>query len=168
MSTPDSTWDTAFWAKVDNSGGMYACWPWTGVLWKGYSYGHLERNKHKIKAHRYAWEQAFGPIPVGLLVCHHCDNPPCVNPGHLFLGTQKANLADMIAKGRSARGDRSGARRHPELMGHRRKLTEVAVREIRRRYALGGVRQRDLGAEFGVTQTMIGDVVRRDAWKQVE
>lgn len=160
----------AFWAKVDKSGGPTACWPWTGVLWKGYLYGHLERNGHKIKAHRHAWELTHGLIPDGLEICHTCDNPPCCNPRHLFLGTQADNMADMKAKGRGALGNKNGSRRHPERLprgeNHKNsRLTVAQVREIRDRYIPGVVRQVDLGHEFGVSQTTIGNIVRGGGWR---
>ena len=84
-------------------------------------------------AHRLAWALVNGPIPDGLFVCHHCDNPPCCNPAHLFLGTQRVNLADMKAKGRSATGDRNGSRTHPESYGvpGTAKLTWADVAAIR-------------------------------------
>lgn len=84
--------------------------------------GHCHRNGHgqswycgkPIGTHRLAWEIFNGPIPTGLQVLHSCDNPPCWNIKHLFLGTQADNMADMVAKGRQATGDRNGARLHPE------------------------------------------------------
>lgn len=95
-----------FWPKVNKSGPVLradigACWTWTGVCRRGY--GIIERHddtERVLLAHRVSWTIANGAIPDGLLVCHKCDNPPCVNPDHLFLGDHKANAADMIAKGR--------------------------------------------------------------------
>ncbi len=164
--------DEAFWAKVDRSAGPLSCWPWTGARWLGYSYGHLERNGHKIKAHRYAWEQTFGPIPAGLLACHRCDNPPCCNPAHLFLGTDADNVADKMAKGRGPTGERHRSRTRPDTIQRgvevaSAKLTEDQVRDIRLRYSLGGIRQKDLGAEFGLTQTGISHIVLRKSWGHV-
>lgn len=75
------------------------CWEWRGVRTAGV-YGEVRVNGKGVRAHRYMWEQANGPIPSGLWVLHRCDNPPCVNPAHLFLGTAKDNLLDAIQKGR--------------------------------------------------------------------
>ena len=104
-----------------------------------------------------AWELANGrSVPDGLFICHRCDNPPCCNPAHLFLGTQTDNDRDRDSKGRNIRGDR-----HPDS-----KLTSVAVREIRRR-AAAGERQADLAREYGVTSTTLCQVVKRQTWKHV-
>ena len=89
-----------FWTKVEKSDG---CWIWKGSRHhNGYGYlhrgGHTDR--HPARAHRFSWEIHNGPIPVGLWVLHRCDNPPCVRPDHLFLGTRKDNMVDCAAKGR--------------------------------------------------------------------
>ena len=78
---------------------MDACWVWEGVRDKD-GYGRVWIDGHYYRAHRVVWEDEYGPIPDGILVCHLCDNPPCVRPDHLFLGTQKDNIADMLEKGR--------------------------------------------------------------------
>lgn len=87
-----------FWSRVDNTG---ECWLWTGSQRDGYG-RLLFQGRFKL-AHRVAWELTNGPIPDGLYVCHTCDNPPCVRPAHLFVGSQQDNLNDMVAKGRSRR-----------------------------------------------------------------
>lgn len=113
-------------------------------------------------AHRVAWESANGPIPACLMVCHRCDNPACCNPSHLFLGTNRDNVDDMVAKGRapggSARGESHGLS----------KLTAEWVREIRRIWQGGRTKQRDLADLYGVDQQVIWSVVNRRTWKHVE
>lgn len=101
-----------FWAKVDKSPHPTGCWVWTAG--KASGYGQFSIGRKFILAHRFAFENTKGPIPEGLLVCHSCDNKPCVNPAHLWTGTSLDNTRDAVAKGRTARGDRAGCRLHPE------------------------------------------------------
>ncbi len=122
-----------FWPKVDRSGP--ACWPWIGARNPG-GYGNFGIGYRTHRASRVAYELTFGPIPAGMFVCHSCDNPPCCNPEHLFLGTNADNLRDMATKGRAtggkATGDRNGMRTHPESVRRgdehwtRRKLEHLA------------------------------------------
>ena len=86
-----------FWDKVEKAGD---CWLWIAGKFKQ-GYGSFYFKGRHIKAHRMAWELTYGAIPEGKRVCHYCDNPSCTNPEHLFLGTQKDNIRDMMAKGRS-------------------------------------------------------------------
>lgn len=103
-----------FWSKVDRSGGPDACWPWTRSL---HTKGYGQTSVAGVRAsHRAAWILTNGPIPAGLCVCHRCDNPPCCNPAHLFLGSLGDNNRDRSIKGRSATGNRSGSRMHPERL----------------------------------------------------
>lgn len=92
-----------FWTKVHKTED---CWFWLGARDRdGYGQFHpTGRPGVMVKAHRFAYELTVGRIPVGFLVCHHCDNPPCVRPDHLFAGTNRDNLSDMARKGRSTRG----------------------------------------------------------------
>jgi hypothetical protein len=102
-----------FWKHVDRSGEPDACWPWIGGTSHN-GYGRFWLDGHTVPASHYAYEIGIGPVPPGMLVLHHCDNPPCCNPTHLFIGTQLDNVHDRDAKGRAAQGDASGARLHPE------------------------------------------------------
>lgn len=98
-----------FWCRADSSEGPHHCWIWRGAVTAPMGYGNVKVDGRNIGAHRRAWELAHGPIPEGMFVLHRCDNPPCVNPAHLFLGTHADNMADMKAKGR-VRKPRSGSR----------------------------------------------------------
>jgi hypothetical protein len=115
-------------------------------------------------AHRIAWELTHGPIPDRLLALHKCDNPACVRPDHLFLGTHKDNTQDMLAKGRHRTGSRLQMARGEQLPQAR--LTEAAVREIRRLLALG-TRGCDIAQQFMVSPMTISDVARGATWRHV-
>lgn len=159
-----------FWPRVQKSSG---CWEWLGSRFKN-GYGRLMVNKKRVKAHRVAFELLNGPIPAGRLVCHTCDNPTCVRPDHLFLGTNATNSADMVRKGRQATraNGRHVSVKAPERVprgpqGPRIRLTPEQVREIRTRYASGGTTQRALGAEYGVSRSTVNALVRRISWRWI-
>jgi hypothetical protein len=182
--------DERLWSRVLKSEG---CWTWTGKLHAS-GYGLIyDTDGRDLRAHRVAWELTTGePIPDGWRVGHVCDNPPCVRNddvgtyevdgviyerhGHLWLATHRANMLDMIAKGRSAAigvaGEMNPSRRLPEqaIRGERHvwaKLTEDAVRTIRARYAAGGIFQRELADEYGVAQSEISRAINGRGWKHV-
>jgi hypothetical protein len=144
-----------FWDYVDKSSGPEACWPWIGGR-SPRGYGWFRIKKKSWRANRYAWVIANGKIPDGLQVCHRCDNPACVNPNHLFLGTGADNMQDKILKGRQICGEDV----------HLAKLTEQQVIDIRRRMTIGCNRQ-IVANDFGVTAGCIDAVFRRLTWKHI-
>lgn len=154
-----------FWAKVDKR-GPDECWEWEGCRHPRSGHGRITLNYVNRYAHRHAWELTNGPVPEGLHVLHHCDNGPCCNPAHLFLGTHSDNMADMCAKGRHRGGAKAGHSWAPKGSRHPwAKLTEDQVRRIRSRYAAGGVTQSELGADYGVSGGTISRIVRGAGWK---
>ena len=152
-----------FWARVDKSG---ECWNWTGCSNTTGGYGIFWFNGTDRRAHRYSYI-IHHPLTIDLLehpdicVCHKCDNPRCVNPAHLFLGTMADNMMDKTAKGRNNSPKQKG-----EKNGNS-KLTEDDVREIRTRYANGNLLQQQLALEYGVSRKAIGNVIRRKTWKHI-
>jgi len=143
---------------VDCSAGSEACWPWTKARDRA-GYGRLRYDGRMVSAHRRAYELGIGPIPVGLDVCHTCDNPPCCNPAHLWAGTARDNLRDAVAKGRLTAVFRTGE----QATFH--KLTWPAVRDIRARYA-AGESQRSLGRAHRVSQVAIHFIVTGKTWPE--
>lgn len=153
-----------FWSNVDCSGGPEACWPWMAGRNSG-GYGQVQWAGQTQSTHRVAYEITFGPIPPGegyhgTCVLHHCDNGhlACVNPAHLFLGTQTENTAERDEKGR-----------HVALLGESHGcaiLNDDKVRDIRAAYA-SGESQQSIGNRVGVGRTTIRRIVRRETWKHV-
>lgn len=156
LNDDDARFDS--WVEMDPNGG---CWLWSGVT-SEFGHGRIQMRGTMVPAHRFAFERAFGPVPAGLNVCHHCDVPQCVNPDHLFAGTQADNVADMMAKGRY--GEKRRGWRGSECSFA--KLNEDAVRRILVALAAGRF-QRDVGEEYGVSQVMIGRIARGTSWRHV-
>ncbi len=142
-----------FWEKVEIK-GLLDCWEWKGSKTNG-GYGTLSRDKKWWLAHRLVWTMTYGDIPKGLLVLHKCDKPPCVNPNHLFLGTQRDNMHDMAAKGRMVQGvDRSLAKLDPGIVAK-------CVEEIR-----SGVTYKVLSERYGASRSAINNAVLGKTWKR--
>jgi hypothetical protein len=142
------------WTRVDVRFDHAACWEWQGYRdRRGYGQIGVSRPRRRlVYAHRLAWEDTNGPIPDGMMVCHSCDNPPCCNPAHLFLGTQRDNMQDASDKGR--------------VKPHNVKLTEDQVRAIRALY--GTMPQYRIAERFGISKMSVSFIVRRMTWKHVE
>lgn len=162
-----------FWAKVDKR-GPNECWEWTGN--KSGGYGALCISPKMVKAHRISWMLHFGDIPEGggthgICVLHKCDNPGCVNPQHLFLGTNADNARDRESKSRGSRTGVNYIKNHPEVHprgedNKRSKLTAEIVTEMRLRYAAGET-TKALGAEFGVSQPAASYAINGKNWKHL-
>lgn len=140
-----------FWLRVDKSGGENSCWNWLGSTTE-FGYGKLNRSS----AHRYSYELAFGAIPDGMGVLHKCDNPSCVNPAHLLLGTNSDNCADKVEKRRHPRHETSG----------KAKLTLIQVVEIRKLLGVGSETQGQIGERFGVSASAIGSIAHGRSWSE--
>lgn len=159
------TFEQRFWAKVDKDGPvpperpeLGPCWLWTAATNEN-GYGVMrpegKRSGPTVKAHRIS-VALDGRDPEGVCVLHHCDNPPCVNPAHLMLGTMADNTQDMLAKLRGLAGERNG----------HAKLTDGEASEIRGR-RLAGEARKVLAAEFGVSGATVTRIANREGWRHV-
>jgi len=183
-----------FWTKVEVR-GPDDCWPWLAYLEDG-GYGQFWDGEKHVQAQTYGWILKNGPLPDGKPCgCHSCDvrypvgsieYRKCCNPAHVFPGTIEANIADMVAKGRQAvgarhgsvtvpgrlaRGDRNGSRTHPERLprGEANVMAKLRAADIPKIRALiaTGKRQKDIAAEFGVSDSTIYMIDRRKCWAHV-
>ena len=151
--------ENRFWEKVDRSGGPNSCWPWLAAKTKG-GYGYFKTGSVMVGAHVFAYALLNGPGPNGLYTLHSCDNRPCCNPKHLFLGSHAQNQTDKLSKGRQSKG----------VGRPQSKLSDEIVRGIRSRY-----KPRDpvdggsaLAAEFGVHPAVVSFVVNGKTWAHVK
>lgn len=147
-----------FWSKVDKSAGTDGCWLWVGCRLKT-GYGKFHLNGKTVRAHRLAYEMLVGPIPRGLLVCHHCDTRLCVKPDHLFVGTDGDNARDAAKKGRFR--DIAGEKNYTA------KLRAADIPIIRHRLSSGQEPCRAIARDYGVSRFTIADINSGRAWKCV-
>ncbi len=133
-----------------------SCWNWTGSTRPTGWYGCISVNGKNVSTHRLSYEIHIGPIPKGLCVLHKCDNPLCVNPDHLFLGTSKDNVIDSVDKGRNAKGE----------FCNKLNMTEGDVRIIRDLVS-AGCKQCYIVDFFGLKKMTVGEIVRRKTWKHI-
>jgi hypothetical protein len=171
MSIPDEVLAhrERFWCNV-MIGSDDECWLWQRCTDQR-EYGFFGFGRKQYRAHRIAWILTYGAIPEGLLICHHCDNPPCVNPKHLFLGTSLDNNHDRDRKGRfrPLRGSLNGNTPQTAARGEATggsKLIVEQVLEIRRRHRNGNT-AKSLAPLFGVSERAIGQIVHRETWTHI-
>lgn len=146
------------WSKVRRL-GPDECWPWSSYC-DSRGYGAFRLNGRKIGAHRAVWMAVSGAIPQDLCVCHRCDNPPCCNPAHLFLGTYSDNMRDMVAKGRQRGPDNIGEKNGRSI------LTEDGVAAMRLLRA-SGLSFTEIGRRYGVNKTTARHAIVGICWKHI-
>ena len=157
-NTREQTFETIMRRVIRQPSG---CWEWHGKRTTS-GYGGVQQAGKQHYVHRFVWEQVNGEIPTGIFVCHHCDNPICCNPDHLFLGTPADNSHDAIRKGRWINPPHLAGSRH-----HQAKLADNDVLEIRRRYA-AGESTTSIQKSFPVSCSMIKRIVKRQSWKHLQ
>lgn len=145
------------WTEVMRRPDLGACWEWNGGRYES-GYGQVSAGDNRSRpAHRMAYLAWVGPMGEGRYACHRCDNPPCINPAHIFPGTHKENMEDCASKGRNVHGERAPWH----------KLTVEDARNIRADYSTGMYSQKQLAAAYGVSQSSISYTVRRVNWARV-
>lgn len=147
---------TRFFAKVVKTPG---CWLWSGAKLES-GYGVFKGDGMRL-AHRISWAMHNGAIPNGLFVLHKCDNPSCVNPDHLFMGTHTDNMQDMLKKGRKSLVRKTGEQNGNSI------LNAAQVVEIRKIAAAKTMPHRAIAAQYGVSIHLIRKVVYREVWKHI-
>lgn len=146
-----------FWSKVAMSAD--GCWTWKASV-NPHGYGQFMLPGHRLtRAHRLAWQIANGPLPDGAVVMHRCDNPPCVNPEHLAIGTQLDNIADMHAKGRAS----GGRTPRPGTQNPNAKVTDDQIHEIRR-LRQAGITCKTVAGMFGISPAQVSRIATGKRW----
>lgn len=142
--------ETRFWEKVDKSGD---CWWWTAATDTG-GYGRFNDGDRLLGAHRYSYKLHHGEIPDGLYVLHTCDNKPCVNPKHLWLGTARDNSLDMVKKGRGPTATR--------------KLTEDEARKVKDLYLNSNMQRQEIAEKFNISGPQVRFIGIGECWSYLE
>lgn len=147
-----------FWKKSGKR-GPDECWNWNGGTMGEMGYGRISVGDKSRKAHRISWVIHYGQIPEGRSVLHRCDNPLCVNPAHLFLGTHDDNMADKVSKNRQARnkGESAGGV----------KFTEEKILEIRKLHSTLGIQQKELAKMLGINKGTLNNIILRKTWRHI-
>ena len=161
--------ENRFWSKVNKEGPIYKdlgnCWEWIAKTYKD-GYGRFKVDNKEIASNRLSWELHYDKIPKNLYVLHKCDNPSCVNPEHLFLGTKKDNMQDAKIKGRLKNNFEKGHNFSPKGEKHwKAKLTEEKVKEIRMLYKTENYTQKEIALLFKVTISNISNIIHNKTWK---
>jgi hypothetical protein len=152
------TKEQRFDAKVDFSGD---CWLWKGRRTK-FGYGFFWEGKKDVYAHRFSWSRYNGEIPKGLFILHRCDNPPCVKPGHLSIGTPLDNVKDCWSKVRGRLDFKKGTEHYLA------KLDPSAVIDIKTNYIFRKVTQKHFASKYGVSSVTIHHVLSSRNWKHLD
>jgi len=155
------TVDERFWDSIDKNGPIAnhmdsRCWIWVGNE-RGNGYGQILVDGKKVQAHRYSYELYYGTIPTGMLICHHCDVPLCVNPDHLFLGTSRDNAIDRTNKGKSQYGERN----------YNAKFTSDDIVYIRKLWNTGLNNSCQIARMYNVVSSTIWSIVNNKTWRHV-
>ena len=157
MTRTDKVNESKFWVKVDKSDG---CW-----IWKAYrdkdGYGVVRVGNRTMLAHRVSYYMANNGIKDSLCVCHKCDNPPCVNPAHLFLASRQENMDDMTRKGRAKPNKKRGSAHYKAI------LNEALVLKIREVYKNGNVTIGEIAEIFGLTPSGVGNAIYGKTWTHI-
>lgn len=162
MSCRYPPFEIRFWDSVDRA-GPDECWEWSGAKKSPDGYGVIGWNGRQWNAHRASWTLRHGAIPGGMLVCHSCDNPPCVNWNHLWIGTSQDNYDDMISKGR---WESKNHYRPIGVLNSSAKIGPFEVRFARELYRRGR-NMAHISRAIGMSEGHTLDIVKRRAWKHI-